>query len=134
MGARGSGVILALDSGSGNGSPMMGGTAAADGAMDAMIRQFAQEVGPAGVRVCGIRTAGVVDTLTPEKLAGATRRRACSPADPAGPRPDPADVCRLCRFVSPGALALALATAFYGAGAIVPTRRYFAKSMCPSGA
>ncbi|MEV6073885.1 SDR family oxidoreductase [Streptomyces sp. NPDC052069] len=71
MGARGSGVILAPDSGSGNGSPMMGGTAAADGAMDAMIRQFAQEVGPAGVRVCGIWTAGVVDTLTPEKLAGA---------------------------------------------------------------
>ncbi|MDX6352310.1 MAG: hypothetical protein QOF84_7100, partial [Streptomyces sp.] len=39
--------------------------------IDALIRQFAQEVGPAGVRVCGIWTAGVADTLTPEKLAAA---------------------------------------------------------------
>lgn len=69
MTAQGSGVILSLDSGSANGSPMMGGTAAADGAIDALIRQFAQEVGPAGVRVCGIWTAGVTDSLTPEKLA-----------------------------------------------------------------
>ncbi|MFE2428867.1 SDR family NAD(P)-dependent oxidoreductase [Streptomyces sp. NPDC059373] len=71
MTAQGSGVILSLDSASGNGSPMLGGTAAADGAIDALIRQFAQEVGPAGVRVCGIWTAGVADTLTPEKLAAA---------------------------------------------------------------
>lgn len=74
MAAQGSGVILSLDSGSANGSPMMGGTAAADGATDALIRQLAQEVGPAGVRACGIWTAGVTDSLTPEKLAstGAT--------------------------------------------------------------
>jgi NAD(P)-dependent dehydrogenase (short-subunit alcohol dehydrogenase family) len=71
MTAQGSGVILSLDSASGNGSPMLGGAAAADGAIDALIRQFAQEVGPAGVRVCGIWTAGVADTLTPEKLAAA---------------------------------------------------------------
>ncbi|OIJ94162.1 hypothetical protein BIV24_11485 [Streptomyces colonosanans] len=53
---------------------MLGGTGAADGAIDALIRQFAQEVGPAGVRVCGTRTAGVIDSLTPEGLAatGAT--------------------------------------------------------------
>ena len=69
MTAQGSGVILALNSGSFNGSPMMGGTAAADGAMDALIRQLAQELGPAGVRVCGIWTAGVGDSLTPGKLA-----------------------------------------------------------------
>ncbi|MFJ8081800.1 SDR family NAD(P)-dependent oxidoreductase [Streptomyces sp. NPDC096205] len=71
MTAQGSGVILSLNSGSANGSPMMGGTAAADGAIDALVRQLAQEVGPAGVRVCGIWTAGVTDTLTPEKLAAA---------------------------------------------------------------
>jgi NAD(P)-dependent dehydrogenase (short-subunit alcohol dehydrogenase family) len=71
MTAQGSGVILSLDSASGNGSPMLGGTAAADGAIDALIRQFAQEAGPAGVRVCGIWTAGVTDSLTPEKLAAA---------------------------------------------------------------
>ncbi|WP_328535325.1 SDR family NAD(P)-dependent oxidoreductase [Streptomyces sp. NBC_00344] len=71
MTAQGSGVILSLDSASANGSPMMGGTAAADAATDALIRQLAQEIGPAGVRVCGIWTAGVTDTLTPEKLAAA---------------------------------------------------------------
>ncbi|GAA1374686.1 SDR family NAD(P)-dependent oxidoreductase [Streptomyces beijiangensis] len=71
MTAQGSGVILALDSASGNGSPMMGGTASADGATDALIRQFAQELGPTGVRVCGIWTAGVTDSLTPEKLSAA---------------------------------------------------------------
>jgi NAD(P)-dependent dehydrogenase (short-subunit alcohol dehydrogenase family) len=71
MTAQGSGVVLSLNRGSANGSPMMGGTAAADGAIDALIRQLAQEAGPAGVRVCGIWTAGVTDTLTPEKLASA---------------------------------------------------------------
>lgn len=71
MSAQGSGVILALNSGSANGTPMLGGTGAADGALDALIRQLAQEAGPAGVRVCGIWTAGVVDTLTPEKLTAA---------------------------------------------------------------
>ncbi|MFE1801705.1 SDR family NAD(P)-dependent oxidoreductase [Streptomyces sp. NPDC059517] len=71
MAAQGSGVILGLNSGSHNGSPMLGGTGAADGALDALIRQLAQEAGPAGVRALGIWTAGVVDTLTPEKLSAA---------------------------------------------------------------
>ncbi|GAA3001632.1 SDR family NAD(P)-dependent oxidoreductase [Streptosporangium longisporum] len=71
MTAQGSGVILSLDSASGNGSPMLGGTGAADGAIDALIRQVAQEAGPSGVRACGIWTAGVTDSLTPEKLAAA---------------------------------------------------------------
>jgi NAD(P)-dependent dehydrogenase (short-subunit alcohol dehydrogenase family) len=64
-------VILALDSGSGLGTPMLGGTGAADGALDALVRQLARELGPAGVRACGIWTAGVVDSLTTEKLAAA---------------------------------------------------------------
>ncbi|MFI6491669.1 SDR family NAD(P)-dependent oxidoreductase [Streptomyces sp. NPDC050564] len=71
MVAQGSGVILALDSASANGSPMMGGTGAADGAIDALVRQLAQETGSAGVRVCGIWTAGVADSLTPQKLVAA---------------------------------------------------------------
>lgn len=71
MAAQGGGVILALDSGSRLGTPMLGGTGAADGALDALVRQLAQEAGPAGVRVCGIWTAGVADSLTPEKLAAA---------------------------------------------------------------
>jgi len=41
-----SGVILALDSGSANGSPMMGGTGPADAATDILIRNLASEVGP----------------------------------------------------------------------------------------
>ncbi|MFE5196000.1 SDR family NAD(P)-dependent oxidoreductase [Streptomyces sp. NPDC056601] len=71
MVAQGGGVILSLDSGSRNGTPMLGGTGAADGATDALIRQLAQELGSSGVRALGIWTAGVADTLTPEKLAGA---------------------------------------------------------------
>jgi NAD(P)-dependent dehydrogenase (short-subunit alcohol dehydrogenase family) len=66
---QGSGVILALDSGSANGSPMMGGTGPADGATDAFIRNLAAEIGPQGVRVVGIWTAGLPETMSPEKLA-----------------------------------------------------------------
>jgi NAD(P)-dependent dehydrogenase (short-subunit alcohol dehydrogenase family) len=67
-----SGVIVELDSASGRGSgPMMGGTGASDGAKDALVRDLAQEVGPSGVRVVGIWTAGLSDSLTAEKL-GAT--------------------------------------------------------------
>src|ERR687890_310973 len=51
---QGSGVILALDSGSGKGSPMMGGTGPEDAATDTFIRNLATEVGAQGVRVVGI--------------------------------------------------------------------------------
>jgi NAD(P)-dependent dehydrogenase (short-subunit alcohol dehydrogenase family) len=43
---QGSGVILALDSGSANGSPMMGSTGPADAATDTFIRNLAAEIGP----------------------------------------------------------------------------------------
>jgi len=66
---QGSGVILALDSGSANGSPMMGGTGPADAATDALVRNLAAEIGPAGVRVVGLWTAGLPETLSPEKIA-----------------------------------------------------------------
>jgi NAD(P)-dependent dehydrogenase (short-subunit alcohol dehydrogenase family) len=66
---QGSGVILVLDSGSANGSPMMGGTGPADAATDTLVRNLAAEVGPRGVRVLGLWTAGVPETLSPEKLA-----------------------------------------------------------------
>jgi enoyl-[acyl-carrier-protein] reductase (NADH) len=62
-------VILALDSGSAHGSPMMGGTGPADAATDTLIRNLAAELGPHGVRVLGIWTAGVPEALSPEKLA-----------------------------------------------------------------
>jgi NAD(P)-dependent dehydrogenase (short-subunit alcohol dehydrogenase family) len=72
MAGQGSGVVVELDSASGRGSgPMMGGTGAADGAKDALVRDLAQEVGPSGVRVVGIWTAGLTDSLSADKL-GAT--------------------------------------------------------------
>jgi NAD(P)-dependent dehydrogenase (short-subunit alcohol dehydrogenase family) len=66
---QGAGVILALDSGSANGSPMMGGTGPADAATDTFVRNLAAEVGPRGVRVVGIWTAGLPETFSREKLA-----------------------------------------------------------------
>ena len=69
---QGSGVVVELDSASARGSgPMMGGTGAADGAKDALVRDLAQEAGPSGVRVVGIWTAGLTDSLSADKL-GAT--------------------------------------------------------------
>lgn len=69
MTAQGSGVILALNSGSAHGSPMMGGTGLADAATDALIRNLALELGPSGVRAAGIWVAGIPETLTVEKLS-----------------------------------------------------------------
>jgi NAD(P)-dependent dehydrogenase (short-subunit alcohol dehydrogenase family) len=67
---QGSGVILMLTSGSSSGgTPMMGSTSPADAAIEAFMRSLAAELGPQGVRVLGIWTAGVAETLTPEKLA-----------------------------------------------------------------
>jgi NAD(P)-dependent dehydrogenase (short-subunit alcohol dehydrogenase family) len=66
---QGSGVILHLNSASGAGAmPGMGSTGPADAATEALMRYMAAELGPHGVRVCGIWTAGVAETLTPGKL------------------------------------------------------------------
>lgn len=66
---RRSGVILHLNSASGDASmPGMGSTGPADAATEAFMRYLAAELGPHGVRVCGIWTAGVAETLTQEKL------------------------------------------------------------------
>jgi NAD(P)-dependent dehydrogenase (short-subunit alcohol dehydrogenase family) len=70
MTARGSGVILHLNSGSGPGArPGMGSTGPADAATESLMRYLAAELGGSGVRVCGIWTAGVAETLTDEKIA-----------------------------------------------------------------
>src|SRR3989442_759725 len=42
--------------------------APADAATEAFMRYLAAELGPHGIRVCGIWTAGVADTLTQEKM------------------------------------------------------------------
>jgi NAD(P)-dependent dehydrogenase (short-subunit alcohol dehydrogenase family) len=62
---RGSGVILHLNSASGGAAaPGMGSTGPADAATEAYMRYLAAEVGPHGVRVHGIWTAGVAETLS----------------------------------------------------------------------
>lgn len=67
---QGSGVILHLNSTSGAGAmPGMGSTGPADAATETFMRYLAAEVGPQGVRVCGIWTAGVAETLSDEKIA-----------------------------------------------------------------
>jgi NAD(P)-dependent dehydrogenase (short-subunit alcohol dehydrogenase family) len=67
---QGSGVILHLNSASGAAAmPGMGSTGPADAATEALMRYLAAEVGPHGVRVCGIWTAGVAETLSDDKLA-----------------------------------------------------------------
>ena len=48
---------------------MMGGTGPADAATDTLVRNLAAEVGPHGVRVLGIWTAGVPETFSRKKLA-----------------------------------------------------------------
>jgi NAD(P)-dependent dehydrogenase (short-subunit alcohol dehydrogenase family) len=47
----------------------MGNTGPKDAAQDTLVRYLAAELGPYGVRVCGIHTAGVEGTVTPEKVA-----------------------------------------------------------------
>lgn len=60
MTAQGSGVILWLNSASGNGAgPGMGGTGPADAAIDNFMRQLAKDHGSSGLRVCGIWSPGV---------------------------------------------------------------------------
>lgn len=83
MAPRGSGVILHLTSGSSRGTaPGMGNTGPTDAAIEAMMRYLAAELGPQGVRVVGIHTAAVGESLTREKMAAVT----------GGPGPDPAAV------------------------------------------
>ncbi len=47
----------------------MGSTGPADAATDTFIRNLAAEIGPQGVRVLGIWTAGLPETFSKEKLA-----------------------------------------------------------------
>jgi NAD(P)-dependent dehydrogenase (short-subunit alcohol dehydrogenase family) len=64
MTEHGSGVIMTLTSGSSHGTqPRMGGTGPADAAVETFMRYLAAEVGPQGVRVLGLWTAGVPETF-----------------------------------------------------------------------
>src|SRR5262245_52447011 len=67
---RGATAILHLTSGSSRGAqPGMGNTGPADAAVESLHRYLAAELGPQGVRVVGIHTAGVHGTLSAEKVA-----------------------------------------------------------------
>ena len=76
-----SGVILHLNSASGEGAfPGMGSTGPADAATEAFMRYLAAEIGPHGVRVCGIWTAGVAETFTKEKFVEVSGENAPEPS------------------------------------------------------
>ena len=67
---QGSGVILSLTSGTARApSAGMGNTGPADAAVELFMRTLALEIGPRGVRVVGIHTAAVAETLTSERIA-----------------------------------------------------------------
>jgi NAD(P)-dependent dehydrogenase (short-subunit alcohol dehydrogenase family) len=75
-----SGVILHLNSASGAGAmPGMGSTGPADAATESFMRYLAAELGPHGVRVCGIWTAGVAETLSKEKITAVAGENAPEP-------------------------------------------------------
>jgi NAD(P)-dependent dehydrogenase (short-subunit alcohol dehydrogenase family) len=70
MRPQGAGVILHLSSGSARGAhPGMGNTGPKDAAQDTLVRYLAAELGPQGIRVCGIHTAGVEGTVDAENVA-----------------------------------------------------------------
>jgi enoyl-[acyl-carrier-protein] reductase (NADH) len=105
-----SGVILHLNSVSGVGAaPGMGSTGPADAATEALLRYLAAATGRFGVRVCGIWTAGVADTLTKEKLAAvggadvpdpAAVERTIAGMAALGPAPRVADVAGTAAFLA----------------------------------
>ena len=67
---QGSGVILAVTSGTARApSAGMGNTGSADAGVELLMRTLAAELGPHGVRVVGIHTAAVAETLTRERIA-----------------------------------------------------------------
>ena len=70
MVSQGSGVILTVTSGTaGVAAPGMGSTGPADAAIESFLRCLAAEVGPSGVRVLGLHTAGVAETLTRSSIS-----------------------------------------------------------------
>jgi NAD(P)-dependent dehydrogenase (short-subunit alcohol dehydrogenase family) len=76
------GVILSLTSGSSKiQGPAMGGTGSADAAMESFMRSLAAEVGPRGVRVVGLYTAGVPETFGLEHDSNPNRPAGMTPED-----------------------------------------------------
>jgi 3-oxoacyl-[acyl-carrier protein] reductase len=60
---RGSGVILTIASGAREPFPTIGGTIVAWGVIESICRQWASELGPHGIRVAWLRTAGIPESI-----------------------------------------------------------------------
>jgi NAD(P)-dependent dehydrogenase (short-subunit alcohol dehydrogenase family) len=70
MAEQGGGVILSVTSGTARTpTPGMGNTGPADAGVELLMRTLALELGRSGVRVLGIYTAAVAETLTSERIA-----------------------------------------------------------------
>jgi NAD(P)-dependent dehydrogenase (short-subunit alcohol dehydrogenase family) len=70
---QGAGVILSVTSGTARyPSPGMGNTGPADAVVEQLMRTLAHELGPSGIRVVGIYTAAVAETLSSERIARVT--------------------------------------------------------------
>jgi 3-oxoacyl-[acyl-carrier protein] reductase len=63
MARRGSGVILTIASGTREPFPAIGGTIVAWGVIESVCRQWASELGPLGIRVVWLRTAGIPESI-----------------------------------------------------------------------
>ena len=90
--------------------PGMGSTGPADAGTEAFMRYLAAEVGPRGVRVCGIWTAGVAETPSEEKLTEVRWRERARAAGGSGDDRRMAALRRAPRLVDVAEVAVFLAS------------------------
>jgi enoyl-[acyl-carrier-protein] reductase (NADH) len=72
MTGRGRGVIMAITAAPARlALPLVGGFGTSCSAIEGMLRTLAAEVGPKGVRVCWLRSAGSPETFLPDEAVDA---------------------------------------------------------------
>lgn len=77
MRERGRGIIMGITATPSRlALPLVGGFGTAHSAIEGMLRTLAAEVGPSGVRVCWLRSAGTPETFKPDLAVDADRRSA----------------------------------------------------------
>ena len=76
-----SGVILILSANPARGAPGATAVGAAFGAMESLLRCLAAELGPAGVRVTGIRSGGLIETRTIQQTLEHVAKATGAPLD-----------------------------------------------------
>jgi NAD(P)-dependent dehydrogenase (short-subunit alcohol dehydrogenase family) len=104
------GVILFVTAVPGRGAPNSTAIGTAFGAMESLLRCLAADLGPAGVRVVGIRSGGMVDTRTIQQAFENAARTQGIPQDQVvarseqatllGRMPRAADTARLAAFLA----------------------------------